>query len=354
MKALILAGGKGTRLRPITFSMAKQLVPVANKPVIEFGIEAIAEAGITDFGVIVGDTAAEVRAALGDGSRWGIDITFIPQSEPLGLAHAVKTARAFLGNDEFIMYLGDNLIKSSVANLVAEFRHHRPAATILLTPVPNPSDFGVAEMDGERVARLDEKPANPKSNLALVGVYLFDKRIHDVIETLKPSGRGEYEITDAIQALIDGGMTVRSHVIRGWWKDTGTVDAMLEANRLILENLVPVNLGDIDAGSRIEGRVAVGKGSRVVGSTIRGPAIIGEGCLIENSYIGPFTSVDSHSKIRSTEIENSIVLADCSLDGVSARIEGSLIGRGASVSKSGHIPKSVRLVLGDSSSVLIP
>jgi glucose-1-phosphate thymidylyltransferase len=202
--------------------------------------------------------------------------------------------------------------------------------------------------------RLEEKPKAPRSNLALVGVYLFDKRIHDVIETLKPSGRGEYEITDAIQSLIDQGMTVRSHVITGWWKDTGTVEAMLEANRLILEDIVPVNLGQIDAHSRIEGRVAIGKGTTVAKSTIRGPAIIGENCVIEESYVGPFTSVDCHSSVRSTEIENSIVLADCSLDGVSARIEGSLIGRGASVSKSGHIPRTVRLVLGDSSSVSLP
>ena len=354
MKALILAGGKGTRLRPITFSMAKQLVPVANKPVIEFGIEAIASAGITEFGVIVGDTHEEVRKALGDGSRWGIKIDFIEQSAPLGLAHAVKTAREYLGDDDFIMYLGDNLIKSSVADLVAEFNRHKPAATILLTPVPNPSEFGVAEMDGDRVTRLEEKPSAPRSNLALVGVYLFDRRIHDVIETLRPSKRGELEITDAIQSLIDRGMTVRSHIIEGWWKDTGTVEAMLEANRLILEDVVARNCGDVDADSRVEGRVSIGKGSKILKSTVRGPAVIGDDCVIEDSYIGPFTSVDSRSKIRSTEIENSIVLADCCLDGVSARIEGSLIGRGASVSKSGHMPRSVRLVLGDSSSVSIP
>jgi glucose-1-phosphate thymidylyltransferase len=354
VKALILAGGKGTRLRPITFSMAKQLVPVANKPVIEFGIEAIVEAGIRDFGVIVGDTQAEVRKALGDGSKWGIKITFIPQPDPLGLAHAVKTAKDYLGDDEFIMYLGDNLIKSSVADLVTEFHRHKPAATILLTPVPNPSDFGVAEMDGDRVHRLEEKPKHPRSNLALVGVYLFDKRIHDVIATLKPSGRGEYEITDAIQALIDGGLTVRSHIIEGWWKDTGTVEAMLEANRLILEDLVPVADGESCAESKIEGRVAVGKGTKIVRSTVRGPAIIGKNCLIEDSYIGPFTSIDSGTTVKGTEIENSIVLAECRLEMVSARIEGSLIGRGASVTKSGHAPRSVRLVLGDSSSVSLP
>lgn len=354
MKALILAGGTGSRLRPITYSMAKQLVPVANKPVIEYGIEAIANAGVIDFGIIVGDTGAAVEAAVGDGSRWGIKISYIPQSAPLGLAHAVSTAREFLKDDDFVMYLGDNLIKSSVANLVKEFGQHRPAATILLTPVPNPSDFGVAELDQHRVVRLEEKPKDPKSNLALVGVYLFDRRIHDVIADLKPSARGEYEITDAIQGLIDRKLEVRSHIVEGWWKDTGTVDAMLEANRLILEDTEPKNEGAADANSRIEGRVRIGQGSTLENSVVRGPAVIGENCRITDSFVGPFTAIADGTRIRSTEIENSIVMGDCELTNAPSRLANCLIGRGAVIRHQTGTPKSMQLVLGDSSSVILP
>jgi glucose-1-phosphate thymidylyltransferase len=333
--------------------MAKQLVPVANKPVIEYGIESIAAAGIRDFGIITGDTGPAVEAAVGDGSRWGINITFIPQPAPLGLAHAVTTAKNFLGDSDFIMYLGDNLIKSSVSGLVLEFQTHRPAATILLTPVPNPSDFGVAEMADGKVFSLEEKPKEPKSNLALVGVYLFDKRIHESIARLKPSKRGEYEITDAIQGLIDTGLTVRSHIVEGWWKDTGTVEAMLDANRLILEDVDPCNHAACE-GSKVEGRVSIGKGSRIVNSTIRGPVIIGENCEIEDSFIGPFTSIDSNTKISGAEIEYSIILSDCTLQDIPSRIEGSLIGRGVKVSRSSGVPKTLQLVLGDSSAVMLP
>lgn len=353
MKALILAGGTGSRLRPITYSMAKQLVPVANKPVIEYGIESIAAAGIEEFGIIVGDTASAVEAAVGDGSRWGIRITYIPQPAPLGLAHAVQTAQPFLGDDDFIMYLGDNLIKSSVAGLIAEFETHRPAATILLTPVPNPESFGVAEMTDGRVTRLEEKPQHPRSNLALVGVYLFDRRIHDSIARLRPSARGEYEITDAIQGLIDVGLAVRSHIVEGWWKDTGTVEAMLEANRLILEDIDPLVEGDVDGESRIEGRVNIGAGARIARSVIRGPAIIGPGCEIVDSFIGPFTAIDARTHVRSSEIEYSIVLSDCEIDRAPARIAGSLIGRDVRVARATTMPRALRLVLGDSSSVAL-
>lgn len=333
--------------------MAKQLVPVANKPVIEYGIEAILEAGIKDFGIVVLEPNSPIEQAMGDGSRWGAKFTYIPQPDPLGLAHAVKTAKAFLGDDDFIMYLGDNLIKSSVAELVKEFQSHRPAATILLTKVPNPSDFGVAEMSDGQVTRLEEKPKEPKSDLALVGVYLFDKRIHDVIEVLKPSRRGELEITDAIQSLIDLDLTVRSHIVTGWWKDTGTVEAMLEANRLILEDLVPRNDGTMDAKSKVEGKVSIGKGTRLINSIVRGPAIVGENCHLEDCFVGPFTAIDSGSKIVRSEIEHSIVLADCSMYDVPARIEASLIGRGADVRLSDSRPRTLRLVLGDSSSVIL-
>ncbi len=354
MKALILAGGTGSRLRPITYSMAKQLVPVANKPVIEYGIEAIAAAGITEFGIIVGDTGPAVELAVGDGSRWGINITYIPQDAPRGLAHAVATALPFLGDDDFVMYLGDNLIKSSVATLVKEFKQHRPAATILLTPVPNPSDFGVAELENDRVVRLQEKPKDPKSNLALVGVYLFDRRIHDSIAVLEPSPRGEYEITDAIQGLIDTNMEVRSHIVEGWWKDTGTVEAMLEANRLILEDLEPSNLGTCDSNSRIEGRVQIGKGSVLTNSVVRGPAVIGENCSIVDSFVGPFTAIADDTNLSSTEIENSIVMDHCELVDAPSRLANCLIGRGASIKHQKGMPKTMQLVLGDSSSVILP
>jgi glucose-1-phosphate thymidylyltransferase len=354
MKALILAGGKGTRLRPITFSMAKQLVPVANKPVVEYGIESIAAAGIRDFGIIIGDTGEEVMKAVGDGSKWGIKITYIPQPDPLGLAHAVMTASEYLVDDDFIMYLGDNLIKSSIDGLVKEFEASKSAATILLTPVPNPSEFGVAEMAGDQVVRLEEKPANPRSNLALVGVYLFDRRIHDSIARLKPSGRGEYEITDAIQGLIDSGLQVTSHIVEGWWKDTGTVEAMLQANRLILEDMQPLSEGEVDAKSQIEGRVRIGQGTRIVNSVVRGPVVIGENCVIEDSFVGPFTAIDSGTTVRKTEIEYSIVMRDCVVEDVPYRVESSLIGRGAEVRRAERPTRSMSLVLGDKSTVAIP
>ncbi len=353
MKALILAGGSGSRLRPLTFSMAKQLLPVANKPVIEYGIESIAEAGIRDFGMIIGDTGDAVREALGDGSRWGISIAYIPQSAPLGLAHAVKTAQPFLGDSPFVMYLGDNLLKSGIKSMIEEFEKHDASATILLSEVPNPSQFGVAEMSGDRVVRLEEKPPNPRSNLALVGVYLFDPSIHSSIADLKPSARGEYEITDAIQGLIDRGLTVRSHIVEGWWKDTGTVEAILDANRLILEDVASVQNGEI-VDSTIEGRVQISAGAKVIRSVIRGPAIIGAGCVIEESFIGPFTSIDSGTRVLRSEIENSIVLADCVIEDLSTRVSSSLIGRGVRVSKSNLRPLTTRLVLGDSSSVELP
>ena len=354
MKALILAGGKGTRLRPITFSMAKQLVPVANKPVIEYGIEAIAEAGIREFGIIIGDTGEEVMAAVGDGSRWGISITYIPQDAPLGLAHAVKTASPFLGDDDFIMYLGDNLIKSSIAGLVQEFQQSRPAATILLTHVPNPSDFGVAEMSDGRVTRLEEKPKQPRSNLALVGVYLFDRRIHDSIAVLKPSGRGEYEITDAIQGLIDTGLNVTSHIVDGWWKDTGTVEAMLDANRLILEDQEQrIDTEDV-SDSQIEGRVQIGAGTKVINSVVRGPVVIGSNCEIRDAFIGPFTAIADGCRIINSEIQHSILMDHCLVDTIPQRIESSLIGRGVQVVRIEQMPRALNLVMGDNSSIAIP
>lgn len=353
MKALILAGGKGTRLRPITYSMAKQLVPIANRPVVEYGILALREAGIEEIGIVVTELGGPFEAVLGDGSRFGARFTYIAQPEPLGLAHAVATARPFLGDEDFAMYLGDNLIKSPLSELVKEFEASRPAATVLLTPVPDPERFGVAEMEGDRVVRLEEKPKSPRSNLALVGVYLFDRRIHDIIETLKPSARGEYEITEAIQGLIDAGEPVRSHIVAGYWKDTGTVEAMLEANRLILEDIEPKIEGNVE-GCRIEGRVVIGAGAVLRRTTVRGPAIVGAGCTLEDAYVGPFTAIDRGCRLARVEIENSIVLADSTLEDLPARVADSLLGRGARVSGRATRPVALRLVLGDSSEVDLP
>jgi glucose-1-phosphate thymidylyltransferase len=351
MKALILAGGAGTRLRPITHTSAKQLVPVANKPILYFGLEAMAAAGIRDVGIIVGETADEMEAAVGDGSRWGLDVTYVHQEVPLGLAHCVLIARDFLGDEEFVMYLGDNLLREGVKELVADFVADPAAAQILLARVPDPQRFGVAELDGKgEVVRLVEKPKDPPSDLALVGVYLFDRTIHEAVRAITPSDRGELEITDAIQWLIDHGHRVRQKVVSGWWIDTGKLEALLEGNRLILETVEPSIEGDVDAGSRIVGRVVVQKGAQIVGSTIRGPAIIGEDTRIVDSFIGPFTSVYYGCEVVNSEIEHSVVL-ECSRIVDIPRIEDSLIGKEVEVTRSATRPHANRLMLGDHSRV---
>ncbi|MFJ8748576.1 glucose-1-phosphate thymidylyltransferase [Streptomyces sp. NPDC102441] len=353
MKALVLSGGAGTRLRPITHTSAKQLVPVANKPVLFYGLEAIAEAGITDVGIIVGDTAPEIREAVGDGSALGIDVTYIPQDEPRGLAHAVLIARDFLGEDDFVMYLGDNFIVGGISGLVEEFRAERPEAQILLTKVPNPTAFGVAELDDQgRVASLEEKPKVPKSDLALVGVYLFTPAVHEAVRSIEPSWRGELEITHAIQWLIDKQRDVRSTTISGYWKDTGNVTDMLEVNRSVLETLEPSVEGTVDENSEIIGRVRIEPGARVTSSRIVGPVIIGADSVISDSYVGPFTSVSEGCNIADSEIEYSIVLKDASIVGV-RRVEASLIGRNVEVTPAPRSPSAHRLVLGDHSKVQI-
>jgi glucose-1-phosphate thymidylyltransferase len=354
LKGLILSGGRGTRLRPITHTSAKQLVPVANKPILFYGIEAIRDAGIQDIGIIVGDTRDEIEAAVGDGSRWGVRITYIWQSEPLGLAHAVKTARDFIGQDSFVMYLGDNLVKDGITPLVKEFEEERPNAQILLAHVRNPQDFGVAELDGGRIVRLEEKPDQPQSDLALVGVYMFDSTVFSAIDSLKPSARGEYEITDAIQKLIDDGRDVRSHVISGWWKDTGKLEDMLEANRIILDTLEPSHAGEVDSNSRVHGRVRIGTGARLIRSEVRGPAIIGQGCLIEDAFIGPYTSLGDGVTVRHSEVEHSIVLQNSRILDLEGRMADSLIGRNAEVTRDGRRPRVMRMMLGDNSQVCIP
>lgn len=355
MKGLIISGGKGTRLRPLTYTSAKQLVPVANKPVLFYAIESIVAAGIDDIGIIVGDTHQEIRAAVGDGERFGARITYIPQEAPLGLAHAVMTAEPFLGDSPFVMYLGDNLIAGGIKELVEEFQTLGCNSEILLAEVPNPEQFGVAELaDGGKVRRLVEKPREPRSNLALVGVYMFDARIHESVKRIKPSARGELEITDAIQDLIDRGLDVHPHIVRGWWKDTGKLDDMLDANRIVLESLEVkrgVNLGEIGKGSRIEGRVHIGEGVEIVDSLVRGPVVIGDGARLENAFVGPYTSIGDRCTLVCCELENSIVLADSEIRDIPLRIDGSLIGRNVRIVKTDFKPKAYRFMVGDNSEV---
>ncbi|MFI9240379.1 glucose-1-phosphate thymidylyltransferase [Streptomyces sp. NPDC053079] len=353
MKALVLSGGAGTRMRPLTHTTAKQLVPVANKPVLFYGLEAIARAGIRDVGIIVGETADEIRDAIGDGSKFSLDVTYIPQAEPLGLAHAVLIAREFLGDDDFVMYLGDNFLVGGISRLVDNFRLERPDAQILLTRVSDPTVFGVAELDASgSVVRLEEKPLHPKSDLAVVGVYLFTPAIHEAVRSITPSLRGELEITHAIQWLIDTRRTVRSTTVSGYWKDTGNVMDMLEVNRTVLETLEPRIEGEVDEESQIIGRVLIEEGARVHRSRVVGPAIIGRSTVISDSYIGAYTSVSEDCRIENSEIEFSIVLRDSSIKGV-RRVEASLIGRNVTVTPAPAVPHAHRLVLGDHSKVQI-
>ena len=352
MKALILAGGAGTRLRPITHTSAKQLVPVANKPILFYGIEAMVSAGITEIGVIVGDTRDEVMAALGDGSQWGAHITFIPQDAPLGLAHCVLIAADFLGDDDFVMYLGDNLLEQDLGAFVRAFEAARgtdepPTAQILLKRVPDPHRFGIAELDeAGHVVRLVEKPADPPTDLALVGVYLFDRTINDAVRAIAPSPRGELEITDAIQWLVDQGLRVRQEELTGWWIDTGKLTPLLEANRLLLEKIDTRLDGDVDEASTVDGRVVVEAGATVVASTLRGPLVIGAGAVVEHSFIGPFSAIGDRCVVRNSEIEHSVVMSDSRIDDI-PRLEDSLIGKDVVVSRSQARPRALRLMVGD-------
>ena len=348
MKGLILAGGKGTRLRPITNTIAKQLLPVANKPILFFVVEQIRDAGITDICIIVSpETSVNVRETVGDGSRWGVHITYILQAEPLGLAHAVKTAQDFLGESPFLMFLGDNLIQGGVQEFVQEFNSGCPDALILLKEVPDPRLFGVAELnDRGEVIHLVEKPKEPKTNLALVGIYLFTPDIHRAIAQIKPSRRGELEITDAIQRLLDDGKKVRSHILSGWWLDTGKKDDLLEANRVVLDNLVRRDIrGEVDSGSHIVGRVEIKEGARVENSTVRGPVSIAEGCQIRNSFIGPFTSVGAGTIIEDSSVEHSVILENSRIYRIE-RLEDSLIGKGVELRKADDRFKAVKLFVG--------
>jgi glucose-1-phosphate thymidylyltransferase len=351
LKGLILSGGRGTRLRPITHTSAKQLVPVANKPVLFYGIEAMAQAGIRDVGIIIApETGAEIRAAAGDGSGFGVGITYVEQAKPLGLAHAVLTAQPFLGDAPFVMYLGDNLLQGGIADLVEAFRTHEPDALILLTAVPDPQNYGVAELSDGRVVRLVEKPSEPRTDLALVGVYMFTPGIHDAARSIAPSGRGELEITDAIQRLVDDGRRVEPHIVKGWWKDTGRLEDMLEANRLVLDTIESRVEGELVETS-VGGRVIVEPDARLERCTVRGPAIVGRGARLTDAYIGPYTAVGPGCAIEDAEVEHSILLEGSSVRGLAGRMESSLLGRNVSIGRDQRQPRAYRFMVGDNSEI---
>jgi glucose-1-phosphate thymidylyltransferase len=354
MKALILSGGKGTRLRPLTYTGAKQLVPVANKPILWYGIEAIVAAGIVDIGIIISpETGEEIKEKTGNGDRFGAKITYIYQDQPLGLAHAVKVARPFLGDSPFVMYLGDNLIQDGLGQFLQAFKDKNLDALILLRTVSNPTAFGVAKVDEQgRVLALVEKPKVPPSNLALVGLYFFSPSIHQAIDSIQPSARGELEITDAIQALINQSQKVEALQLEGWWLDTRKKDDLLAANQIILDSiLVNRNQGNVDAQSQISGRVTIGKNSQIINSTIRGPVIIGEDCQIENCFIGPFSSVGDRVILQDADLEHSVVLQSAQVVGIQQRIVDSVIGQRAKLAIAPQRPKALRFLIGDDSQI---
>jgi glucose-1-phosphate thymidylyltransferase len=367
MKGLVLSGGAGTRLRPITHTSAKQLVPVANKPVLFYGLEAFRDAGIVDVGIVVGDTAPEIEAAVGDGSRFGLRVTYLPQDAPRGLAHAVLISEEYLADEPFVMYLGDNLLREGIAHFVRRFEESGPDALILLQHVDDPQSYGIAELDGDTVVRLVEKPKQPKSDLALVGVYLFTPAVFESVKAIKPSWRNELEITDAIQHMIDRGLRVEPHTVTGWWKDTGQLEDILEANRLILSTLheegacpadgrgalcaEAVVAGSVDATSSLEGPVSVGAGAQLINSRVRGPVVIGERCTITNSFIGPYTAIADDVEVRDAEIEHSIILEKSRICSLGARMTDSLVGRNVEIDRSDGHPIAYRFMVGDSSRI---
>ncbi|HCI29916.1 MAG TPA: glucose-1-phosphate thymidylyltransferase [Fervidobacterium sp.] len=357
MKAIILCAGKGTRLRPFTYTTAKHLIPVANKPVILYTIEKIKSTGITQIGMIVSrENRADFENTLGDGSKYGVEITYILQTEPKGLAHAVLMAKDFLGDEDFLMYLGDNLIMDDIRPFVEDFREKEDlSALIMLSPVNDPTRFGIAIMEGNRIIKTIEKPKEPRSNLAIIGLYLFRKDIFDGIANIKPSWRGEYEITDAIDWLIQNKGTVEGHIVYGWWKDTGKPEDLIEANHKILEDIIEDFKveGVIEASSSIHGRVSIGEGTEVVNSAIRGPVIIGKNCTISNAYIGPYTSIGDGALIENCEIENSIVMDEVRISNLSSRIDSSLIGKKVEIYESDGKPKGFQIIAGDLSKVIV-
>jgi len=351
MKALIASGGRGTRLRPITHTRNKHLIPIANKPILHYAIEAAAEAGIAEVGIVINADSDEVPRAIGDGARWGIRITYIPQQAPGGLAQVVALAEEFVGKDKFIFYLGDNMVVGGVRRFIEEFEKSNSNCFLTLARVKDPERFGVPEIRDGRIVAVEEKPKHPKSSFAVAGIYLYDRHIFEAVKAIKPSGRRELEISDAHQYLIEKGYKIGYTEITGWWKDTGKPTDLLEANRLVLDNIAPANEGSVDERSTVAGKVVIQKGARIINSVVRGPAIIGEECVIEESYVGPFSSIGSHTTVRKSEIEYSIILRDCKILDVGIRLEGSILGNDVEIVEASGKPLVHRFMIGDQSRV---
>lgn len=352
MKALIASGGKGTRLRPITHTQNKHLIPIANKPILHYAIEGVVNAGIKQIGIVINADSDEVPKAIGDGSRWGVKMTYIPQDAPLGLAHVVKIAEPFIGKDDFIFYLGDNMVVGGVKRFIHEFQKSKYNCWLTLAKVKDPERFGVPEINSrQRIIGVEEKPKKPKSNYAVSGIYIYDSNIFKACNGIKPSARGELEISDAHQWLIDHKYKVGYSEITGWWKDTGKPTDLLEANRLVLDNQEIRIHGNVDTLSTVAGKVVLEKGAKVVNSVVRGPAIIGRDCIVENSYIGPFTSIGDRTTVKNSEVEYSIVLRDCKIHDVKIRIEGSLLGNDVEIVEANGKPHVHRFMIGDQSRV---
>lgn len=351
MKALIASGGRGTRLRPITHTQNKHLIPIANKPILYYAIEAAVDAGIKEVGIVHNADSLEVPNYVGDGSKWGIKITYIPQETPGGLAQVVQLAENFIGKDDFIFYLGDNMVVGGIKKFIDEFRKNSCNCLLTLAKVKDPERFGVPELKDGKVISVEEKPKSPKSQFAVAGIYVYDHHIFEAVRSLKPSPRGELEISDAHQYLIEQGYTVGYTEITGWWKDTGKPVDLLEANRLILDSIKPHNEGEVDKQSDVAGKVIVEKGAKIINSKVRGPAIIGKDCIIENSYIGPFTSIGDKTEVRNSEVEYSIVLRGCKILSVGIRIEGSILGNDVEIVEANGKPRVHRFMIGDQSRV---
>jgi len=351
LKALITSGGKGTRLRPITHTQNKHLIPIANKPILYYAIEAVVEAGIKDIGIVINADNQDVPEAIGNGNRWGVNIQFIPQEAPLGLAHVVKIAQDFIQDEPFIFYLGDNMVVGGVKRFIEKFKSDGCNCHLTLAKVKDPTRFGVPEIKGDRIISVEEKPSHPKSEYAVAGIYIYDKTIFEAVNAIKPSDRGELEISDAHQYLLDHGYKVTFSEITGWWKDTGKPEDMLEANRLILSNLDGESQGKVDRSSLLAGKVILQKGAKIINSHIRGPVIIGENSVVENSYIGPYTSIYHHTLVKNSEIEFSIVMDHCRIENVGIRIESSILGSDVEIIQAKGMPRTHRFILGNQSMV---
>jgi glucose-1-phosphate thymidylyltransferase len=352
MRALIASGGRGTRLRPITHTHNKHLIPITNKPILEYAIEGVSNAGIREVGVVVNvESLHEVESAIGTGNKWGVNITYIPQEAPLGLAHVVKISQGFIGDEDFVFYLGDNMVVGGIRRFIDKFEKSDCDCLLTLAKVKDPERFGVPEIVGGRIVKVEEKPKHPKSQFAVTGIYIYNHHIFDAVNNTKPSKRGELEISDAHQYLIDKGYKIEFSEITGWWKDTGKPTDLLEANRLVLDNMTSGNEGETDADSDVAGKVIVQKGAKIIGSKIRGPVIIGEHCIIENSYLGPFTSIGANTHVRNSEVEYSIVLKNCKIMDVGIRIEGSLLGNDVEIVEASGKPRVHRFMIGDQSRI---